>query len=149
MKRTPLRRRPVRKRVDRQPMCIDRNCRRARLEGSNFCIIHETYHLWSGAVLRRDHTLCQAPPANKGACAGRLEADHLISRSYGATRWNVEVGITLCLAHHKWYTEHPLEHVELAKGRIGAARYDELRKLAMTHVAEDPEEALERLRKSA
>jgi hypothetical protein len=137
------------KRKDGQPMCLARGCRRARREGAHLCSHHFADQLWAEAVKLRDER-CRAilyPGIFASGCKGRLEADHLISRSYGATRWLLDTGATLCLGHHKFVTEHPLEHEELASMILGADRYVELRRLALSMAVEDPEEAIERLRR--
>jgi hypothetical protein len=126
-------------------MCLARNCRRARYEGSHLCVLHYADQLWSTAVKARDG-YCRGAMFYPGVrCQGRLEADHLISRSYGATRFLVDVGVTLCLAHHKYMTEHPLEHEELAFKVMGRRAYEEKRRLALSLVPERPEDAIVRL----
>jgi hypothetical protein len=129
------------KRRDGRPMCLARHCRRARRDGAMLCSEHFADQLWSEAIKARDGGCIIA----NEKCFGRLEADHLIPRSYAATRWLLEIGATLCLAHHKYVTEHPLEHEELAVQIIGEKRYADLRQLALTYEREDPEAVIARL----
>jgi hypothetical protein len=139
----------VTKRRDGLPMCITRGCRRARLDGEKLCVVHEADRVWAERVKDRDG-YCRAPAwLRPDRCLGRLEADHLISRSYGATRWELANGVTLCLAHHKYVTEHPLEHIDLALDVLGEELYWSLHRLARTYVAENADEALDRLRGAA
>lgn len=42
-------------------------------------------------------------------CAGYLQTMHVISRRYHAIRWDRTNALAGCAAHHKFYTEHPLE----------------------------------------
>lgn len=133
------------KRRDGEPMCISRNCRRVRYE-DRLCVIHYADRVWSDAVKERDGFCRGALYRPQLVCLGRLEADHLIGRSYGATRWLLDVGTALCLAHHKFFTEHPLEHVDLAVEVMGEREYEARRRLALTHIPDDPEAAIARLR---
>lgn len=137
------------KRRDGQPMCVRRGCRQARWAGSQLCLPHYVDDIWADRVKERDR-YCRAPAwLRPDRCLGRLEADHLISRSYGATRWQLANGITLCLAHHKYVTEHPLEHTDLALDVLGEELYWSLHRLALTYRAEPAGEALERLQEVA
>ena len=53
---------------------------------------------WSRAVKRRDHVCVLF---YLGGCHGRLEAHHIRSwKNYPHLRYDVDNGITLCLAHH-------------------------------------------------
>lgn len=65
---------------------------------------HEHKHLcskyksWMFAIKKRDHWKCKI--ADK-KCSGRLEAHHILSwKDYPELRYEVNNGITLCLAHH-------------------------------------------------
>lgn len=126
-------------------MCVSRNCRRVRY-ADRLCVTHYADRLWATAVKERDRYCRGAIYRPQLACFGWLEADHLIGRSYHATRWLLDVGAALCLAHHKFYTEHPLEHVDLAVELMGEQEYEARRRLALSHVADKPEDAIARLR---
>jgi hypothetical protein len=119
------------KRKDGKPMCIHKGCRRARREGIRVCPDHYADQLWSMAVRARDGICRGAAVFPKIQCVGELQADHLISRTYRSTRWLVDVGAALCLAHHMYVTEHPLEHVDLAVLLMGVPLYDLRRREAM------------------
>jgi hypothetical protein len=131
------------KRRDGKPMCTRKGCRRARHEGVRVCPEHYADQLWSMAVRTRDGW-CQGKHAfSKTPCAGSLQADHLISRTYRSTRWLLDVGAALCLAHHMYVTEHPLEHVELAVALMGQELYDLRRREAMQMNGANVDDAIE------
>jgi len=53
---------------------------------------------WKYAVYKRDNFKCKIADKN---CKGRIEAHHILSwRDYPELRFNINNGITLCLAHH-------------------------------------------------
>jgi hypothetical protein len=119
------------KRKDGKPMCIRKGCRRARRERIRLCPDHYADALWSMVVRARDRHCRGAAVLPRIRCVGELQADHLISRTYRSTRWLIDVGATLCLAHHMYVTEHPLEHVDLAVALMGQELYDLRRREAM------------------
>lgn len=51
--------------------------------------------IWSFAVKERDGFRCRRCGATK-----RLNSHHIIKRQFKALRWDVDNGITLCIAHH-------------------------------------------------
>ena len=59
-----------------------------------------------------------------------LQTAHVISRSYLATRWNMDNAVTLTAGRHVWYTHNPLEWREFCLKRLGKERYEELEKKA-------------------
>jgi hypothetical protein len=131
------------KRRDGKPMCTRKGCRRARHEGARVCPEHYADQLWSMAVRARDKS-CQAMFfLPNSPCVGALQADHLISRTYRSTRWLIDVGAALCLGHHMYVTEHPLEHVELAVALMGQELYDLRRREAMRMDGANVDDAIE------
>lgn len=53
---------------------------------------------WKYAVYKRDNFKCKIGNSD---CNGRIEAHHILSwRDYPELRFNINNGITLCLAHH-------------------------------------------------
>lgn len=79
--------------------------------------------LWSEVVRMGRCCVSCARPDN-------LQAHHLISRRYNATRHVLDNGWPLCAACHREVHENPVLFVELIDLTIGRSRYDELR--AMT-----------------
>ena len=57
---------------------------------------------------------------------GGLQAAHIVSRRYAATRTDERNGWALCAGCHRRLTEHPNEHVHLAVATLGQDGYDEL-----------------------
>lgn len=56
------------------------------------------YKYWMLKVKKRDNWTCKI---NNKDCNGRLEAHHILSwKDYPELRYNINNGITLCLAHH-------------------------------------------------
>ena len=57
---------------------------------------------------------CRARGAGVGRtgrieCSGRIEWAHIVSRSVGLLRWHPANAVPLCSAHHRYYTQRPLE----------------------------------------
>lgn len=53
-------------------------------------------------------------------------ADHLVSRRYRATRWDLTNGAPLCAGCHRLVTSDTHEHVRLAVEYAGAERWEQL-----------------------
>jgi hypothetical protein len=64
-------------------------------------------------------------------CNGGLQAAHLISRRYQATRHNPQNCVSLCAAHHRWLDLHPEEKTQICRGWLGIKDYEELRLIAL------------------
>lgn len=63
---------------------------------------------------------------------GGLQAAHIISRRYVATRTDERNAWALCPACHRRLTEHPHEHVHFTIETIGQAQFDRLCARAMS-----------------
>lgn len=64
--------------------------------------------LFSKIVRTRDGR-CVAAGTDTTECKGVLQCAHIISRSYKAIRCNLDNAVTLCQAHHMYYTYRPDE----------------------------------------
>ncbi len=89
---------------------------------------------WSKAVKERDGYSCQYCGKTS-----QLNSHHIYSRSKKSTRWDIDNGITLCVAHHTFssgFSAHktPLEFIEWLTDRKGQGFIDELRLKANTPV---------------
>ena len=116
MKRTPLRRKALRPKTTRTT--------RQRTLTS---LRKEADRLFSRYIRHRDG-VCQARDEDR-PCGGVLQCAHLISRrpGYLATRYDHDNAVALCAAHHKWFTERPLEWWDWCENRLGPVRWEELR----------------------
>jgi 5-methylcytosine-specific restriction endonuclease McrA len=77
----------------------------------------------------RSRGYCQSDrPEHKGY----LQAAHIISRSYGATRTDPENGLCLCAGCHLFYTNRPIEWEDWVEFRWPGL-LDELKQKARTH----------------
>jgi 5-methylcytosine-specific restriction endonuclease McrA len=89
---------------------------------------------WSKAVRERDGYRCQLCGRWYGPGSGRavqgLHAAHIFSRNNLAVRHDLDNGVTLCYAHHRWAHENPVAFAEWVKRRLGEARYEALRRRA-------------------
>lgn len=75
----------------------------------------------------------------RGACQNcgstdTLQAAHIISRRYAATRCDPNNAFCLCATCHRRFTEWPLEFHDFVIDHIGADGYDDLRAKAMAGV---------------
>lgn len=60
-----------------------------------------------------------------------LQCAHIVSRSYGATRYDRANAMALCVGCHKYFTEHPLEWDVFVTRQIGAENYAALKQKAL------------------
>lgn len=78
---------------------------------------------------------CEADDGRE--CKGWLECAHGFPRGYRAVRWDHRNAWSLCCAHHKYYTHHPLEWTDWMRARMGEDLYEEVRVLALAGVLPD------------
>ena len=83
--------------------------------------------LWSFII--RSEGFCRRCGRQPGEIT--LQAAHIISRSYTATRWDLRNGLPLCLGCHHFAHNKPLEFEDFVLVQIGATVYAELRELAL------------------
>ena len=60
-----------------------------------------------------------------------LQAAHVISRSYLATRWDMDNAVTLTAGRHHWYTNNPLDWEAFCIKYLGNKKYEALKRKAM------------------
>ena len=73
------------------------------------------------------------------------QAAHVIKRGYYAVRWDPRNCHPLCLACHKWETEHPLEGEDFWRAFLGDELYDGLKFSAKHESPMDPKNVIARL----
>lgn len=86
--------------------------------------------LWARKVKTRASFRCALCGSGVG-----VEAAHIFSRRYAATRWDLSNGIALCYAEHRRFTKDPLAWAQVMTERMGEAAYEalRLRSLAVVH----------------
>lgn len=62
-----------------------------------------------------------------------LQCCHIISRSYHATRWDLDNAFCLTQKRHMYYTNHPLEWANFVTHKIGQEKYEALKKKALDY----------------
>ena len=60
-------------------------------------------------------------------CSGGLECAHIHSRRYQIVRHDPTNVLSLCSAHHRWYTDHPVFFSEFCERYLGRDHLDLLR----------------------
>lgn len=92
---------------------------------------------------------------SKGYCTrcgktGRLEAAHIYSRRFVATRWDLDNGLCLCSACHRWGHDKPLDFSVYVLNTIGETTVERLRRTAHKLTQKyDYEKRLEELKRKA
>lgn len=89
--------------------------------------------------------------ASEGCCrrcgtTQDLQAAHVMSRRYMATRWDRANIMALCRTHHYMFTEHPLKWEQWC--RDVDVPWDELRVKALTGPPMQPSFVIERLKET-
>lgn len=95
--------------------------------------------LWAQAVKKRANGRCEYCGKTT-----TLNSHHIFSRSKKSTRWHLNNGISLCVAHHTFsssFSAHktPAEFIEWIKEKRGEKWYAELRQKAHENFNEDLE----------
>lgn len=98
-----------------------------------------------GAAVR-SRGICEMAGAGGVQCGGHLQWCHIISRGYHAVRWDERNAFCGCQAHHVYFTHRPLEFERFVREKIGDEMFDELRRIALTHVFPDVSEIVRRYR---
>lgn len=111
------------------PRCETQRCKKpAKIEGR--CITHaerEADRLFSLWIRDRDQRCTYADLMGASDCKGPLQAAHVYSRRYMATRYNPANVHALCAGHHLMVDTHQAHKDEWAIARIGVAMFDILR----------------------
>ena len=67
-------------------------------------------------------------------CSDNLECAHIHGRRYQIVRHDPMNAVSLCGAHHRWYTDHPVFFTQWLNRHLGPEHLDILReKLQTTH----------------
>jgi len=97
---------------------------------------------WSRAVAKRAGYKCEWC----GQSDGKLEAHHIISRRYIATRYDLDNGIYLCFTCHMKAHQNPQEFREFVEKKYGKKRLRELKGKAKQKGKIDYEEVYKKLK---
>ena len=125
MQRTPLKKRRTGKPRRVLQVCAIRGCKRRADQA--MCKTHAKLRAdqaWSRYIRARDGRCMAAEAFPEIRCAGSLQAMHLISRRYAATRYALWNGRAGCAAHHRWLTDRPLEHDDWCGTWLGRDLWD-------------------------
>lgn len=61
---------------------------------------------------RRRYPYCQAEGKLKGKCGGSLQCCHIETRTNRNLRYDPNNVITMCMGHHRYSHQHPLDFIE-------------------------------------
>ena len=88
---------------------------------------------FSLAIRRRDGA-CLANESRPDSCESPyfLQCAHIHSRSYSATRYDLDNAITLCRSCHMYFTQRPLEWREFVDDLKGLSYYDQIGRRALS-----------------
>lgn len=106
----------------------------------------------NSAAKKKADRLTSAIVRSRGFCENcgerdyrKLQAAHIISRRYSATRCDLANILALCSGCHLRFTEWPLEFAEFVVGYIGESEYQLLVAKSLTYRKVDWEEECVRL----
>lgn len=131
----PIQRKRATKRRTTTPRCTKQRCtKRAEIEG--LCISHaeaEADARFSWFVRSRDSFRCTARGMFDLACAGNLQAAHIVGRRKMPTRFHESNVHALCQAHHRLVDQHGAEAAKYrwAVSRIGVDGWELITTLAL------------------
>lgn len=102
---------------------------RKKRKGARASLENQATKSWNKAVLKRDDFRCRAVRSDGSRCnALALDPHHIQRRSFKATKWLLENGLSLCCYHHR----EDLTNLKATVLRtIGSAEYDRLRYIAL------------------
>lgn len=68
--------------------------------------------------------VCEAKGFNDVKCSAQLQTMHIISRKFNATRCDTRNAVSGCAAHHRFFTDHPVEFAKFVKKSKVGKYYD-------------------------
>lgn len=145
MKRSPIKRKAAKPRKRGTGCQFGRRCLVVgEYKGKRVCAKH-----WADALFAehiREAGECAAF-GTKLVCNGNLQCAHIVSRRYMAVRWSDQNALSLCGAHHTYFTHSPLEWEQFCRD-IGID-WDGLREVALNDPPMQPMFVVERLKEVA
>lgn len=147
MKRSPIKRKPPKKRARGTGCMYGKRCIAAYSweqdgETKRACAKHYADILFSLSIRKIGH--CAAYGTAAGTlCKGNLQCAHIMSRRYIALRWDDRNAVPLCMAHHHWFTHRPADWEQWC--RDNGIDWDELRRRALNDPPMQPVFVIERL----
>ena len=131
-RRTPLRRKSLKKRAYKTPRCTKRGCGRPA-EAVGLCKSHalaECKRRWSERI--REAGRCELAGVDGVACGGPLQGAHGLPKgAYPSVQFELLNGWCICAGHHRYYTDRPLEWTDILLARWGAEGYQRMREKAL------------------
>lgn len=67
---------------------------------------------------------CEAVGFDGRPCSSQLQTAHICSRRHSATRTDVRNAFCLCFAHHRWFTDHPVQFSRFIRQSWAKDYYD-------------------------
>lgn len=138
MKRTPLKRKPAKRRAPGTACPGGKRC--LALPGRGYCALHLADKLFGERVRASLGGRCWTPTPR---CQGEVQCAHILSRRYRSIRWSDDNARPLCAGHHLFFTLRPADWEQFC--RDSGIDWDDLRHRALNDPPESPLHALERL----
>lgn len=67
---------------------------------------------------------CEAKGYDNRPCSSQLQTAHIITRKRAATRTDLRNAYCLCFAHHRWFTDNPVQFSRFIQSTWGKNYYD-------------------------
>ena len=126
-RRTPLRRKSLKKRAYKTPRCTKRGCGRPA-EAVGLCKSHalaECKRRWSERI--REAGRCELAGVDGVACGGPLQGAHGLPKgAYPSVQFELLNGWCICAGHHRYYTDRWPAWRQIMVDRLGQTVFDEL-----------------------
>ena len=97
-------------------------CGRKNLRGQIMGIKRDQADIWFSKAVRLRDGCCQVCGTTEN-----LQACHVHGRRLRILRWDLANAITMCAAHHRYYTEQPVAWVDFLNELLGESHMDILR----------------------
>lgn len=67
---------------------------------------------------------CEAKGYDNRPCSSQLQTAHIITRKRSATRTDLRNAFCLCFAHHRWFTDNPVQFSRFIQTTWAKEYYD-------------------------
>jgi hypothetical protein len=91
----------------------------------------------------RSYGRCEASGYDERPCSPQLQTAHIVTRKRSATRTDLRNAFCLCFAHHRWFTDQPVQFARFLQQSWAKDYYDSVYRASITPTKVNWEERIE------